>query len=72
MCDYNLRAGSCSDSTNTRSCTNWAARGECLLNEDWMTTNCQYSCNKCHETFEEPDDGSIDPWEHPDPDLAPG
>ena len=37
-----------------------------------MTTNCQYSCNKCEETFQEPDDGTVDKWDHPNPQMAPG
>ena len=40
----------CRDESDFYDCTQWASRGECYNNEQWMRENCQYSCNKCHET----------------------
>ena len=28
------------------NCADWAARGECEANPDWMLPNCQLSCKK--------------------------
>ena len=39
------RATSCSD--DHESCGDFALRGECLANPDWMHENCRRSCGLC-------------------------
>lgn len=43
----NFVAELCSDFHNENECRFWAAIGECTRNFQWMTDNCQYSCNMC-------------------------
>ncbi len=40
--------GLCDD--RERNCADWAARGECEKNRDFMATSCRRACNLCGQT----------------------
>ena len=42
---YTFAGSSCKD--NNKSCSGWAANGECTKNPGYMLVNCKKSCNKC-------------------------
>lgn len=49
ICAQNCNNTFCCDCTdNNNECYNWAIKGECIKNPNYMLKNCKKSCNSCY------------------------